>query len=193
MQKITVGAYTVIMLDEPPPYTRNSADNLPSDRVIDFGVKDYRTISLSIDDGAEERNMVMLIPLYSPTVMLPASRNIFFVFDTVLRLFNPANAEIVAEKDMSACGRLFAAYPYEDDFILHSETTIFRIKADLSVVWEFSAKDIFVRYCSSDGHAFEMKSDRICLWDFSDNYYEIDYDGKIMYQVQGEQTARNVL
>ena len=28
--------------------------------------------------------------------------------------------------------------------------------------------------------AFEMKSDRICLYDFEDNYYEIDYDGNVI-------------
>ncbi|MDE7205768.1 MAG: hypothetical protein K2N90_01155 [Lachnospiraceae bacterium] len=28
--------------------------------------------------------------------------------------------------------------------------------------------------------AFEMKRDRICLYDFEDNDYEIDYDGNVI-------------
>lgn len=45
--------------------------------------------------------------------------------------------------------------------------------------WSFSGRDIFVRYMGEEP-AFEMKSDRICLYDFEDNYYEIDYDGNVI-------------
>ena len=47
------------------------------------------------------------------------------------------------------------------------------------VVWDFGARDIFVRYHGKEP-AFEMLPDRIRLYDFSDNYYEIDYDGKVI-------------
>ena len=56
---------------------------------------------------------------------------------------------------------------------------IYRISSDLEVVWQFSARDIFVRY-QGEEPAFEMKQDRICLIDFLDNYYEIDYDGNVL-------------
>ena len=36
--------------------------------------------------------------------------------------------------------------------------------------------DIFVSI--TDKTPFEIKSDRICLYDFEDNYYEIDFNGK---------------
>lgn len=56
---------------------------------------------------------------------------------------------------------------------------IYRIDSNLNVVWQFSARDIFVRY-QVEEPAFIMKKDRICLFDFLDNYYEIDYDGKLL-------------
>ncbi|MDE5737188.1 MAG: hypothetical protein K2H93_02355, partial [Oscillospiraceae bacterium] len=63
--------------------------------------------------------------------------------------------------------------------ILYGEYIIYRIAKDLSIKWEFSGRDIFVRY-EGNAPAFIMKKDRICLYDFEDNYYEIDYNGKLI-------------
>ncbi len=71
---------------------------------------------------------------------------------------------------------LFAAYPYEDDLILYGELHIFRVTRNLDIVWSYFGADIFV-LCNSNEPAFEMKEDRICMYDFLGNYYEIDYDG----------------
>ena len=38
--------------------------------------------------------------------------------------------------------------------------------------------DIFVSITNKT--AFEIKTDRICLYDFYDNYYEIDFDGNMI-------------
>ncbi len=32
----------------------------------------------------------------------------------------------------------------------------------------------------SNKEPFELRTDYICLYDFEDNYYEINYDGKII-------------
>ena len=65
------------------------------------------------------------------------------------------------------------------DFILYCEMDIIRMNRNLDVLWDYSARDIFVRF-HGDEPAFEMDIDRIKLYDFSDYYYEIDYDGKII-------------
>ena len=69
----------------------------------------------------------------------------------------------------------------QDDFILYGEVEIYRVDRNLEVKWIFSARDIFVRY-EGDEPAFEMKEDRICLYDFINHYYEIDYDGKLLVE-----------
>ena len=67
------------------------------------------------------------------------------------------------------------------DFILYGEVEIYRVTPDLSIKWSFSGKDIFVRYHNNEPEpAFKMKKDRICLYDFGDNYYEINYDGILL-------------
>lgn len=58
---------------------------------------------------------------------------------------------------------------------------IYRITKELSVQWQLCGKDIFETYAGGEP-AFEMKSDRICLYDFEDNYYEISYDGEVIHK-----------
>lgn len=58
---------------------------------------------------------------------------------------------------------------------------IYRISKDLDIKWNFSGRDIWVRYAGTEP-AFEMKEDKICLYDFMDNYYELDYDGNLIFE-----------
>lgn len=44
--------------------------------------------------------------------------------------------------------------------------------------WSFSGKDIFVSL--TEKNCFEPKENSICLYDFEDHYYEIDYNGKLI-------------
>ena len=55
---------------------------------------------------------------------------------------------------------------------------------DFKVKWKFSARDIFVTLDNTK--AFELCNDRIKLFDFEKNYYEIDFNGKLIC----EKTAR---
>ena len=50
-----------------------------------------------------------------------------------------------------------------------------KIRASLGL-WAFSGKDIFASV--SGKLPFEIKDELICLYDFEDNYYEIDFEGK---------------
>lgn len=112
-----------------------------------------------------------------------ASREYWFLmFDNLLCLFDPRTMSVVRQvKISSATGTMFAAYSYKEDFILYGEVEIYRVAPDLSIKWSFSGKDIFVRYHNNEPEpAFKMKKDRICLYDFGDNYYEINYDGILL-------------
>ena len=101
-----------------------------------------------------------------------------FLNDTVCE-FDAQTGEVKNKKSINMMGTLFSVYRYQQDFILYCEMYIIRMTQDLEVVWDFGARDIFVRYHGEEP-AFEMMSDRIRLYDFSDNYYEIDYDGNVI-------------
>ncbi len=86
------------------------------------------------------------------------------------------------EKHIDPMGTMFEAHAFGEDFILYGETDIYRVDNDLNIKWRFSARDIFVRQSGREP-AFQMKEDRICLYDFWENYYEIDYDGNLLLDV----------
>ncbi|MDE6707788.1 MAG: hypothetical protein K2K06_07115, partial [Oscillospiraceae bacterium] len=105
---------------------------------------------------------------------------LFMIFNSnVLCIFNPETLAIEKQVKIKSMGDMFAVYGLEEDYILYGEFIIYRIAKDLSIKWEFSGRDIFVRYHGNEP-AFFMKKDRICLYDFEDNYYEIDYNGKLI-------------
>ena len=47
---------------------------------------------------------------------------------------------------------------------------------DFKKQWSFSGKDIFVSI--SNREPFTIRENLICLYDFENNYYEIDFNGK---------------
>lgn len=77
-------------------------------------------------------------------------------------------------------GDVFKIVPFEEDFIFYGELEICRVTKDLVVKWSFLGRDIFVRSDDRPEPAFEMKTDRICLYDWLGSYYEIDYDGIVL-------------
>ena len=110
---------------------------------------------------------------------------VFLMLNDRLCVFNPATGRIDMKKRIDPIGTMFEAHAYGSDFILYGELFIFRISSNLDVKWVFAARDIFVRQ-SLDEPAFLMKEDRICLYDFYDNYYEIDYDGNLLIDIPSE-------
>lgn len=183
MTVIDIGKYK-IKFDSAPNYKRDSTNNLNYDEVIIIeDDEDFcRTTVVEICDGTQTKRIAMVVPYYTPDdFAVKADNKIFLCLNDILCYFNPEKCELVDEKSFNPRAPIFGAYAYENDFILYGELDIYRINRKFEILWYFSARDIFVR-CGSDEPAFFMKEDRICLYDFEGNYYEIDYDGKILFE-----------
>ncbi len=72
----------------------------------------------------------------------------------------------------------FGIYEYKDGYIIYGELDIARTDGDFNLLWSFAGADIFVTLDNSC--PFEMTDDRIILRDFIGNYYELDYNGKLI-------------
>ena len=180
MKDLIIGKYRIKISLE-PDYFQDSADNFPYDCVIDLCSGYHKTIALTVGDGISSRKAALIVPFYTPDhdFALPLSRHLFLMLNDCLCIFDPESLSVVKEKHISIMGTMFAAFPYEDDFILYGEMEILRVNQELEIIWSFSGREIFVR-CEGSEPAFEMKADRICLHDFLDNHYEIDYEGKLI-------------
>lgn len=171
-----------IRINEAPPYSFNSADNKPYDKVLVIEESDFnKTIEFEIEQNGEVRTVLMVVPYYTPLNSFTAHHKsgLLLMLNDVLCVFEPETMSIIKQISIEPLGTMFEVHPFEDDYILYGEMEIYRISEDLAVKWEFSGRDIFVRYQGAEP-AFLMKNDRICLYDFEDNYYEIDYDGRLI-------------
>ena len=165
-------------------YNPSSADNAVCPDSFITICDDYsKTLLLTITDIADtlEKRIILEVSYYTPTddfAFLEDSSLFLFLNDTVCEL-DIQTGIVVNEKRMDLTGLFFSAHRYGQDFILYCEMDIIRMTRSLDVIWDFSARDIFVRYHGEEP-AFEMLPDRIRLYDFSDDYYEIDYDGNVI-------------
>ena len=171
-----------ICIKEATPFSVNSSDNKHYDSVFVFEENDFhKSIEIEIEQSGEVRTVVMVVPYYTQieSCVAPHRDGLFMMFNDVLCVFSPDTESVVKQIRIDPLGTMFEVHQLNDDYILYGEIEIYRISQELDVKWSFSGRDIFVRYQGNEP-AFQMKQDRICLYDFEDNYYEIDFDGKLI-------------
>jgi hypothetical protein len=97
------------------------------------------------------------------------------LLDQIIVQINILNGSIVRHIELDCFGCNLAIYRVEKGYIIYGECEITMLKFDFSKRWAFSGKDIFASV--SGKLPFEIKDELICLYDFEDNYYEIDFEG----------------
>ena len=92
----------------------------------------------------------------------------------------------VTDGSVTLCGKLdtfgcnFGIYRIEAGYIVYGEVEITMLDLNLQKRWSFSGRDIFV---SISGKApFTICEHGIRLFDFEDNYYELDFSGNLLKQ-----------
>ena len=85
------------------------------------------------------------------------------------------NRTVIETYDTDLYGCAFGLYSTPDGYFIHGELEVARYDKDFNKKWGFSGRDIFVS--SNNKQAFQLLEDRVCLYDFEDNYYELDYNG----------------
>lgn len=147
---------------------------------------------LKIVNGWMPKHVALVIWKFTPITpghcAAPMGSNVLFIFNDNACIINPKTTEIGKRHRLNVVGQIWAVYSYKDDYILQGELTIYRMNKALDLIWGYSAQDIFVRRNGKEP-AFDMKSDRICLYDWLDNYYEIDYDGNEQMYLPSKQES----
>ena len=90
------------------------------------------------------------------------------------------NGSVIDYKVFDILGSNFAIFKTHRGYVVHGEVEILFLNENLEKAASFSGRDIFVSI--SGKQAFTLTKDNIQLYDFEDNYYEIDFDGKIIYE-----------
>lgn len=96
----------------------------------------------------------------------------------VITQIDITSGKMVRYAELDTVGDNYSIYNFNDGFIIHGEYEITMLNSRLEKQWSFRGNDAFVAH--GDKSSFEIKEDRICLYDFEDTYYEIDFDGKVL-------------
>lgn len=90
--------------------------------------------------------------------------------------FNVVTAQVIRSVTLNTMAPNFEIHRVNTGYLIYGETDITLLNNNLEPLWSFSGRDIFVSI--SGKKPFEIKEDRICLYDFMDHYYELDFQGK---------------
>ena len=93
--------------------------------------------------------------------------------------FNVNTASVMRTVVLDTMAPNFEIYKVDTGYLIHGEMDITMLNDKLETLWSFSGRDIFVSI--SGKPPFEIKADRICLYDFEDNYYELDFNGNVIH------------
>ena len=92
--------------------------------------------------------------------------------------FNVKSVQITRSVVLDTMAPNFEIHKTDHGYLIYGETDITMLNDKLEAMWSFTGRDIFVSISSKK--PFEIKADRICLYDFEDNYYELDFHGNVI-------------
>lgn len=169
-----------IHIDE--TYTIDSADNRHYD--ITLNPRHYRqndltkTLSVHVDLYSRDFQIALIGSYFSydsDCAVLEDDTLTILQNDMITQL-NVTNASVIHNVIIDCFGCNFAIYKVKKGYIIYGEVEITMLDFDFRKQWSFSGKDIFVSI--SNKEPFTINENSISLYDFADNYYEIDFDGR---------------
>lgn len=175
----------IISIDE--TYAINSTDNKDYDLVINpqnLKCGDmYRVLSIKIDLPKKTIAVALVGDFYINDIdcaILEETVLTVLLDDAIVQL-DVNNGFILSFKKLDCFGCNFGIYKVETGYIIYGEIEITMLDFNLDKKWIFSGRDIFASVSGKE--SFKLCESSIQLYDFEDNFYEIDFTGKLIREV----------
>lgn len=186
--KISYENYEIEIREE-SNYTFNSTDNLRQFEKVYFEGKNHEDrfypnnkYSVIVYQDAEEISSAVICEIggktsiTGKTFVIDGDKIWICIGDKVYCLTIP-KLELVWCKKLDYV-TVFSINKLENDFIIHGELEIKRITKSGEIVWYFSGRDIWI---NMEGKTeLQIENDRIKLFDFESNEYNINFNGKLI-------------
>ena len=88
------------------------------------------------------------------------------------------------EKNYFFCAN-FNIYRIQDGYIILGETDVTMLDHDFNTLWSFGGNDVFSPMDPAL-KPIELCNDKIKLYDFNGDYYELNYSGKLIASRKNE-------
>ena len=167
-------------------YTVESADNRNYDFILNpnkLGRNNmYRTLCISVT-GAKKAEIALVGDYYTSDIDCAILEGdiLTVLQNDYISQIDLVTVQVVAGYKVDVFGTTFAIYRMPDGYLIYGEIEIIKLDNNFKPVWKFSGRDIFVS--TSDKTAFELTEQSIKLYDFEDNFYELDFDGNIISEI----------
>ena len=164
-------------------YIEESADNRSYDYILNPNklVRNnmYRTLCISVT-GTKNAEIALVGDYYTSDIDCAILEdNILTVLQNdYISQIDLETVQIIAGYELDVLGTTFSIYRISDGYLIYGEIEIIKFDNEFNVAWKFSGRDIFVSI--TDKNAFELTDRSIKLYDFEDNFYEIDFNGNLI-------------
>lgn len=173
--------FVEITFDE--TYTIDSADNKRYDYVLNPSNKRcgamYKVLHLSAK-GVQNADIALVGDYYTylEDCAILEDNILTVLQNDYISQIDLETFQIVASYELDVFGSNFSIHRMTDGYLIYGEIEILKLDNEFNTSWKFSGRDIFVSITGKN--AFELTDHSIKLYDFEDNFYEIDFDGKLI-------------
>lgn len=171
-----------IKIDE--TFSIDSADNRYYDIIhnpCDYKHNDFaKTLAIHVDLFSREYSIALVgsIYTYDSDCAILENNTLTVLQNDTITIIDIIDGSIIKQIKFDCFGCNYGIYKVKKGYIIYGEIEITMLDFNFVKKWSFSGKDIFVSL--SNKKPFELREDSICLYDFEDNYYEIDYNGNLI-------------
>ncbi len=163
-------------------FVLDSADNIYKYEDV-VNLQDYRNgdfcnaLAVRAKGSNDEYCIVSIGSGYSTDVSCATleGQELTVLQDSLIYTYDLRKRKIVRYSDIECIGCNYEIRAARGGFIIIGELEIIMLDRNFNKLWFFIGSDNFVSQKRTKG--VFLKDDRICVYDWGNNYYEIDYSG----------------
>lgn len=140
----------------------------------------YKTFSIHIDLYDSVIDIALVGDFYSydyDCAILDGKVLTIMQNDTISQI-DVNHGKLLLHKKFECFGCNSGLYRVSNGYIVYGEIEIVMLDFNFTKKWGFSGRDIFVS--QSEKKSFELCENCIKLYDWNDDYYELDFDGNLI-------------
>lgn len=144
----------------------------------------YKTFSVDIDLFYKTYCIALIGDFYSYDMDCAVLEEDFLTIlqnDVIIQL-NVTSGKITCHTQFKCFGNNYGIYRITDGYIIYGEIEIIKFDLALNKIWSFSGTDVFESECRQK--CFQICENSIRLYDYEDNYYEIDFNGNLLQEIK---------
>lgn len=161
--------------------------NFNDDHVVYFqenAEDEFSKTHILVVDNGEEIHKIALVGdafLYEEHCAVLEDSVLTVLQNDILVQIDLNVCRVIRQKPIEEFGGNFELHLTPVGYLVYGESVVATYDSELNQIWRFSGKDIFAPV--RDKTTFTIENDSIKLYDFEDNFYKLDFNGKLITEI----------